>query len=487
MNKYFFILAFCCLCFGWLYPFHYAPWLVAENEFFILLIPIILSFKLLKYKKIEANSLLIFPFFLILFSFFQFFLIDYFLEDFILIAVYSLFIVLMLIIAQNYGGEEVKFSFLKIIIVLSVINSIVVLFQYFNLKNIFILDHVGGRRFYGNIGQPNHLSTLFLMGVVSCFLLYKNKKLKKLTLYVLSIYFVFFIFLTGSRTGLLTLFLLILIVPVLSSKQDVRFNIVFFSFLNILYLIFFKTFSNNARNTINSLERTLNDSRLALWGDSITSLFANPWVGYGVNGIRSSRLFSDQNFQVSYVSSHNLFLDLLLWFGFLGGGIICFYLFFVVFKIIKNKEYEIFIFLTPFFVHCMFEYPFRYLYFLVLIVPVISFIKNVEKIYITRSIFFALNLVFFSMVLVFSSEFKNYSRSAFFAQSKKCEIDFEVNKAPILMDLMYDYSMLYCGNLSENEVRRVVYKYPYSIHVKYYFEKGFYDKKLNQFYEKIRE
>lgn len=482
---YFFV--FCILCLGWLYPFHYAPWLVAENEFFILLIPIILSFRLLKYKKIEANGLLIFPVFLIFFSFFQFFLIDYYLEDFILISIYSLFIVLMLIISQNYRDGVSGFLFLKALVLLTIINSIIVLLQYFDFENIFVLNHTGDRRFHGNVGQPNHLSTLFLMGVVSCFLLYKNKKIKKITLYALSIYLVFFIFLTGSRTGLLTLFLLIFIVAAVSTKEDFRFNVSFFCFLNIFYLILSKIFSVNSRNTVNSLGTTLNDSRLSLWEDSITSLLANPWIGYGINGVRSSKLFSDQNFQVTYVSSHNLFLDLFLWFGLVGGGIIFFYLLFIAFKIINNKEYGVFIFLTPFMIHCFFEYPFRYLYFIVLIIPVISLVKNIEKIYIRRSIFICLNLFFFGLILIFSIEFNMYSRSAFFAQSQKCERSNEDEKPPILMDLMYDYSQLYCGSLTENEMKRVVYRYPYLIHVKYYIEKGFYDEKLNQTYVKMKE
>ncbi|MCP5916022.1 O-antigen ligase family protein, partial [Klebsiella pneumoniae] len=87
----------------------------------------------------------------------------------------------------------------------------------------------------------------------------------------------------------------------MSSKEDFRFNVSFFCFLNILYLILSNMFPVNSRNTVNSLGRTLNDSRLSLWEDSITSLLANPWIGYGINGVRSSKLFSDQNFQVTYV------------------------------------------------------------------------------------------------------------------------------------------------------------------------------------------
>ncbi len=253
--------------------------------------------------------------------------------------------------------------------------------------------------------------------------------------------------------------------------------------LNILYLIFSYSFSNNSRNTIKSLERTFHDSRLSLWSDSVSSIWANPWLGYGVNGVRSSRLFGDQNFKIPYTSSHNIFLDLFLWFGFLGGIFFCFFLIYIFLKFIVNKEYEIFIFLIPFLIHSLLEYPFRYLYFLVLIIPVFSMIKGVKTIYISRFVFLGLFLVYIFLVVILSIEFNRYSRGAFFSQSQKCEVVVE-DRDPILMDLMYKYSNLYCNKLNEYEIRKVIYRYSYPVHIQYYIEQGFYDKKLYKMYEK---
>ncbi|WP_104483926.1 hypothetical protein [Acinetobacter indicus] len=154
MNKYFYILIFILLIFGWLYPFHYTPWVVAENEFFILLVPLIFFLKNLKYKKIEGNILLILPLTMILFSLLQFFLIDYyFLEDFILLVVYSLFIIFMVLFGQNYNNRESRINFLKIVVLLSLANTFVVLFQYFDFNSIFVLEHEGGVAFMGILGS----------------------------------------------------------------------------------------------------------------------------------------------------------------------------------------------------------------------------------------------------------------------------------------------------------------------------------------------
>nr|WP_228151000.1 O-antigen ligase family protein [Acinetobacter indicus] len=296
-------------------------------------------------------------------------------------------------------------------------------------------------------------------------------------------YLTFFIFLTGSRAGWLTLFLLIFLAIIFRQKKEIKFNFFFFGMLNILYLIFSYSFSNNSRNTIKSLERTFHDSRLSLWSDSVSSIWANPWLGYGVNGVRSSRLFGDQNFKIPYTSSHNIFLDLFLWFGFLGGIFFCFFLIYIFLKFIVNKEYEIFIFLIPFLIHSLLEYPFRYLYFLVLIIPVFSMIKGVKTIYISRFVFLGLFLVYIFLVVILSIEFNRYSRGAFFSQSQKCEVVVE-DRDPILMDLMYKYSNLYCNKLNEYEIRKVIYRYSYPVHIQYYIEQGFYDKKLYKMYEK---
>lgn len=482
MNKYIIFSVTILLGLGWLYSFHYGPWLVAENEFFILLIPLILCLKLLSFKKLKTNEIIFFPLVMLFFSFVQYLIIDYyFLEDFILVSIYMLFIILMLIITQNIKSKRCIFLSLFFILLLCSINSVIVLFQYFDIKNIFILWHSGDHRFYGNIGQPNHLSTLFMIGIVSSLILYKFKKIKIKILYIISIYFTFFVFLTGSRTGWLTLLFLLFLSIILKSKKNIKFNFKFFGILNIVYLIYSYSFSYNSRNIVKGVSSALHDSRFDLWMDSVSSIFANPWVGYGINGVRTSRLFSNLNFKTPYVSSHNIILDFFLWFGVFGGIVLIFYLIIIFIRIIKDKtySYEILLFLTPFIIHSFLEYPFRYLYFLILVIPAFAFSKSFKVYQISRVTFLLLFFFYTILVSFLYLEFDKYSRGAFFAQFQKCEIS-EIFEEPILMDLMYDYSKLYCNTLTEHEMRRVTYRYAYPIHIEYYIQNGFYDKKLNQ-------
>ncbi|NAR47102.1 hypothetical protein GPS60_05495 [Acinetobacter haemolyticus] len=472
------------LILSWLYPFHYYPWIVAENEFFILLLSMIMSFLLFKYKYVKVNEFIFFPIVILILSFFQYLIIEsYYLEDLVVISIYMLFIALMLLLGEVFlTGVNIGFI-LKVIILLCFLNSIIMFLQYFNVNNMFVLEHSGMKRFYGNIGQPNHISTLFLMGVVSLLILYKRKKISFLSLYILSIYLTFFIFLTGSRAGLLTFFILIMIGSILQNNR--KFDTLFFGSLILIYMFFSYSFSVNSRNNLKVIESSVSDSRLILWKDSISSVIENPWLGYGVNGVRTSRLFSSLNFKVSYVSSHNIFIDFFLWFGVIGGLLCIIYGLYLFIKIYKDRKncYGILLFLTPFIVHSLLEYPFRYLYFLILTIPIFSLVRGVKIMYIKRSVVIFFLFVYFLLISFVFIDFNRFSRSAFFAQIQKCE---SIEGNPIVLDLMSNYAQLYCGSLTSSEMRKVIYHYPYPVHVKYYLDLGYYDENLDKFQKKIK-
>src|SRR5690606_27594313 len=119
---------------------------------------------------------------------------DYYLEDLVLVAIYSLFSIIVLILSCSFYSKDNFIYFLNLIVYLSIFNSILICFQYFDVKIIFLLEHHGNQRFYGNIGQPNHISTLLCMGIASSFLLYRFGLYNLKRLYFSSLLFIFFIF-----------------------------------------------------------------------------------------------------------------------------------------------------------------------------------------------------------------------------------------------------------------------------------------------------
>lgn len=483
-NMYHKIVIFLLMSLAWLYPFRYDPWLTAENEFFILLIPCLLLFPITQYKKLKINELVFIPTFLILSSLIQFVFIDgFFLENLIITSVYSIFIIFIIIYPYVYNNKENIFYLLKLMIYICFFNGLIIVFQVLDCQNIFVLEHYGNKRFYANIGQPNHVSTLFLIGIVSSLILYRKNILTKVGFFFVTTIFIYFIFLTGSRTGVLTL-ILFLFWSLFCDKDNIKSNIYIFAYLITFYIFLSIVFPQNSRNTVGTVADTANDSRLSLWSDSVSSIIAKPFTGYGINGVRESRLFSNLDFTTTYTSSHNFILDSMLWFGCFGGLILIIYIFRVVLKAIVTRDYNgyIILFLIPFSLHSLLEYPFRYLYFLVIIISPLCLIKSLKVYEIGRNILIIIAIVYIGLLALLYHEFNEYSRGAYFASIQKCEVQNSSN--PIVLDLMYQYSRLYCNDLSDSEMKQVIYHYLYPIHVEHYIKSGYTDMKLEVFYKR---
>lgn len=473
---------------AWLYPFHYAPWHTAENEFFILLIPCLLLFPITQYKKLKlklkVNELIFIPIFIIFISIIHFTFVDgYFLENLILISIYSIFIIILIFYSYIYSNEKNIYFLLKVIITTGFFNGLIIVLQKLDYQSIFILEHYGNKRFYANIGQPNHISTLFLIGIASSLILFKKNMISKIMFLAIASIFTYFIFLTGSRTGFLTL-LLFLLWSLFFEKDKIRSNISIFAYLIVFYIFLSMVFSQNSRNKINTVADTANDSRLSLWSDSVGSIITKPFIGYGINGVRGSRLYSNLDFINPYTSSHNFILDSMLWFGCFGGLILIVYIFRVVLKAIISRDYNgyIILFLIPFSLHSLLEYPFRYLYFLVIIISPLCLIKSLKVYEVGRNVFIVLTIFHIGLVFLLYYEFNQYSRGAYFASIQKCEAQNSSN--PLVLDLMYQYSRLYCNDLLDFEMKQVIYHYLYPIHVEHYIKSGYTDMKLEVFYKR---
>ncbi len=473
MNKYIYIIIFLLFGLSWFYPFHYMPWMTAENEFFCLLIPLSLSFFFFKYNnEIKINSFVVIPLLVLIFSLAQFFLFnDYYLEDLVLVAIYSLFSIIVLILSCSFYSKDNFIRLLGLIVFLSIFNSVIISLQYFEVKSIFLLEHFGRQRFYGNIGQPNHISTLLCMGVVSSFLLYRLGLFNSKKLYFISFLFIFFIFLTGSRAGILILILMGFWLLWGFKEIEIKNKIKYILSITIFYNLIQYFFVDNSRFKSGKVS-ALDQSRLELWSDAISIIQSNPFLGYGVNGVKTARIFGDLSFKIPYVSSHNMILDIFIWFGFLGGGILlCFLLYFLLIILIKENNRDIVIlFLIPFLIHCMLEYPFRYLYFLILVLPIVGLISKFKVVYLSKSLFLILLIIYIFLISIVFWEFNKYSKGAFLGHTQRCMMQQDHN--PIILDLMSNYSMLYCNVLNDTDMERLVYRYSYAYHMQFLAEKN---------------
>lgn len=231
------------------------------------------------------------------------------------------------------------------------------------------------RRAGGNLGQPNQMATLLVMGGASVTYLHASKKigvgLSLLTLFVLCLGLAA----TESRTGALGLMALLLWWQL--KRRNVADEIskwaapaVGFGFL-ILFLIW-PAFLNSMRLFDSVVENrfSLGDVRLALWSQLLEAISQHPLWGWGVLQVAEAHNAVAHAYQVNnpFSYSHNLVLDLAVWVGLpvtiFGVGIAVTWLTRRCQQTVSLVPWYALAVAVPMIVHSMLEFPFAYAYFL---------------------------------------------------------------------------------------------------------------------------
>src|SRR5690606_18274354 len=152
-----------------------------------------------------------------------------------------------------------------------------------------------------------------------------------------------------------------------------------------------------------------------VWGFFIQAVFDAPWYGYGWYQTKLAQYQNFENLKGIYTSTHNIFLDLILWNGFCVGFIILFlflFLFYWLYKYIRDSsDYMIFLCLVIFLVHSMFEYPLFYPYFLLLFSffwGYLLFKGNFEELKVSKLIIFSFIFLKVIGVYVVYTDYMNY-------------------------------------------------------------------------------
>ena len=190
----------------------------------------------------------------------------------------------------------------------------------------------GGGRPYANLGQPNQLGTLLLIGITAVAWFRHRKVLGAYPSFLLIVLIVFGMVLTQSRTALVGL----LILTVFTHRSLHLINHIclrrVFLIASVAYIVVFALFyigpkliiSDGSYNSIYSrIESSIDISsssthRLAIWKASVLAITKEPLLGFGWNQSLSAHLsvlkeeFKDNG--IIYYS-HNIFLDVLIWCG----------------------------------------------------------------------------------------------------------------------------------------------------------------------------
>jgi O-antigen ligase len=241
---------------------------------------------------------------------------------------------------------------------------------------IYVVQTGRGARAMGNLGQPNQLATLLLIGIAALVYLYERSRIGKFT-FILAVAFITVVLvLTQSRAGMISVLVVgsFLVwkqktIPLRVSRNDVLGWVIGFV-LGALCLPFLSEIlmiggARHLAATESVSERWL------IWKQVIYAIAQAPWVGYGWNQTPTASAVGALAFPgaLPYTNAHSIMLDLMAWCGIPIGlliiGVTAYWLLSRLGSL--NRVGAVFAMagLLPIAVHSCLEFPFAYAYFLI--------------------------------------------------------------------------------------------------------------------------
>ena len=245
-----------------------------------------------------------------------------------------------------------------------------------SVENIWSMGLTSNRP-YANFGQPNNLATFLIWGLLACLWAYLTGALGSISGVFAATFLLFGLAMTQSRMGYLALTVILAAVwfwrrlwP--SKRLPLVATGLYIFFLTCPFLL-------RSLNTVllfgqdSSFVRLAQEGelRLGVWRLFLQAALERPWVGFGWTSLTSAQLsVADQfaNLGIAFGSSHNLFLDLVLWAGLPLGLLISFVLlqwFWQRLRSIRqSQDAVLMLMLAVVSIHAMVELPLQYACFL---------------------------------------------------------------------------------------------------------------------------
>lgn len=350
------------------------PWLLYNSEILIFLSILIISF-LISTKTIKTPKFLL-PMVLIVFiPLIQFVLgkVYYFTTAFFS-SVYLLLFLISILITYNASNFLSKNQIGLIIVVffalISTIISIFGVIQWLGLgSGLDFIFPLRGNRIYSNIGQPNKMATVILLGLLSLIYLFDNYKIK--TYYIFPLFFlnIWVLVLSQSRTAFISILIFLIFNFIKKNKfkySKTNYMICFFA-LSYFLLYYSNHYISSYFGIITpqTLQERLTTGylRLEMWQHMIYAIIQEPWFGYGwyqtnFAQLEGVTLYNNEGY---LISAHNIVIDLILWVGAPFAIIILTYGLFIIKRVYLNinssNDFLIFCMILSILIHANLEFP----------------------------------------------------------------------------------------------------------------------------------
>ena len=227
------------------------------------------------------------------------------------------------------------------------------------------------RRPGGNLAQPNNLATFQIMAIGSVIYLSEAKKLGKLGVYFLLGFLCIGLAMTESRAGAGGIFLLMIWWAVYAGKStghaSLKASVITFISFAILFLSW-PAILNSLMLTDQAIVSTTSSSRIKIWSELFNAVMLHPWQGWGAREVFKAQSALAENYPASsaFTYSHNIILDLILWFGLpIGLALTVIFAWWAWLRIKEAKTlqswYAVAV-IIPVVFHSLFEFPYSYAY-----------------------------------------------------------------------------------------------------------------------------
>ncbi|MBK5648884.1 PglL family O-oligosaccharyltransferase [Acinetobacter proteolyticus] len=380
-----FFLASVLISFAWLSPFHTYPWVTFSGELAsfsagLVLLAVFLNKKII----IPRAQLWITPIIAVPLLQWSFGLVNDF-STALLSSLYVFAFWLMIVLGYNLSlqadqREALMQEISKLLFGIAMVCSVMAIVQWCGLGGVINgIMQLKGDRPYANFGQPNHLATFLIMGLMGALYLYEKRAIASYWLLPASLLILFTVALTQSRTSWVVCLFILFYWMYKQYKQQPRFN---FRLLWVWCIGFFviaiwglpllgNLFSSEVIQTSSVAERASSGYlRFDIWTQMLLALKQQPWLGYGWNqtSVAQISIFNLHPSHEWVISAHNVLLDILVWNGLPLGLFIIAYMglwFFWLDRNAKDSTSVIAIMMVAaILIHAMLEFPQRYAYFL---------------------------------------------------------------------------------------------------------------------------
>lgn len=251
------------------------------------------------------------------------------------------------------------------------------LVQWLHLQEplgMYIVQTDIGERAMGNLGQPNQLATLLLMGVASLAWTFERQRIGQVGLIFGVTFLTLGLALSRSRAGLISVFVIAIFLLWKNWKRPARLTPShIFGWLSIYCVLLFLTPQLQdflMLGDSKSMNVAVDAARPIIWKQTLSGISLAPWVGYGWNQTPTAHAAGSIAVQgsLAFTYAHNIVLDILAWnglpLGLLITGLCAWWFLSRIWCVNQTVAIYAMAALIPILVHSMVEFPFAYSYFL---------------------------------------------------------------------------------------------------------------------------